>query len=90
MPTKPKLNAKEPIILSQVPSKPQEKIATDLFTWDKSEYPIIEVQLTTDNSNLLRKSKKVQVIRSLKQITGNKKMDGEGMQLSNKIYRDGR
>jgi len=28
-----KLNAKEPMITSQVPSKPWEKIATDLFTW---------------------------------------------------------
>ena len=84
-----KLNAKEPMIPSQVPSKPWENIATDLFTWDKSEYLIIEVQWTTDNSNLLGKSKKVRVIPSLKQITWNKQMDGEGMQLSNKIYRDG-
>ena len=66
-----------------------KKKATDLFTWDKSEYPIIEVQSTTDNSNLLGKSKKVRVIGSLKHITGNKQMDGEDMQLSKKIYRDG-
>ena len=84
-----KLNAKEPMITSQVPSKAWEKIATDLFNWDKSEYLIIEVQSTPDSSNLLGKSKKVRVIGSLKQITGNKQMDGEDMQLSKKIYRDG-
>ena len=37
-----KQNAKEPMIPSQLPSKPWEKVATDLFTWDKSEYPIME------------------------------------------------
>ena len=36
-----KLNAKEPIIPSQLPSKPLEKGVTDLFTWDKSEYLIV-------------------------------------------------
>ena len=33
--------AKEPMIPSQLPSKPWEKVATDLFTWDKSEYLLI-------------------------------------------------
>ena len=33
--------AKEPMVPSQLPSKPWEKVATDLFTWDKSEYLII-------------------------------------------------
>ena len=37
-------------------------------------------QLTLDNLNLLGKSKKVRVIGSSKQITGNKEMDGEGIQ----------
>ena len=41
MPTTPKANAKEPMIPSQLPSKPWEKVATDLFTWDKWEYLII-------------------------------------------------
>ena len=36
-----KQNAKEPMIPSQLPSKPWEKVATDLFTWDKSKYLII-------------------------------------------------
>ena len=34
-------NSKEPMISSRVPSKPWELVATDLFTWDKSEYFII-------------------------------------------------
>ena len=38
-----------------------------------------EIQLTLDNSNLSGKSKKVRVIGSSKQITGNKEMDGEGV-----------
>ena len=29
------------MIPSQLPSKPWEKVATDLFTWDKSKYLII-------------------------------------------------
>ena len=29
------------MIPSQLPSKPWQKVATDLFTWDKSEYLII-------------------------------------------------
>ena len=36
-----KQNAKEPMIPSQLPSKPWEKVATDLFTSDKSKYLII-------------------------------------------------
>ena len=36
-----KQNAKEPMIPSQLPSKPWEKVATELFTRDKSEYLII-------------------------------------------------
>ena len=36
-----KQNAKEPMIPSQSPRKPWEKVATDLFTGDKSEYFII-------------------------------------------------
>ena len=36
-----KLNAKEPIIPSQLPSKPLEKVVTALFTWYTSEYLII-------------------------------------------------
>ena len=43
------------------------------------------IQSTPNNSNLQGKSRKVRVIESLKQITGNKEMDGEGMQLSNKV-----
>ena len=35
-----KQNAKEPMTHSQLPSKPWEKVATDLFIWDKSEYLI--------------------------------------------------
>ena len=35
-----KQNAKEPMIPSQLASKPWEKVATDLFTWVKSEYLI--------------------------------------------------
>ena len=34
-------NTKEPMIPSRIPSKPWEVVATDLFTWDKSEYLII-------------------------------------------------
>ena len=34
-------NAKEPMIPSQIPNIPWEKVATDLFTWDKSEYVVI-------------------------------------------------
>lgn len=34
-------NTKEPMIPSRIPSKPWEIVATDLFTWDKSEYLII-------------------------------------------------
>ncbi|KAK2552099.1 Transposon Ty3-I Gag-Pol polyprotein [Acropora cervicornis] len=34
-------NAKEPMIPFRVPTKPWELVATDLFTWDKSEYFII-------------------------------------------------
>ena len=41
MPTTPKQNAKEPMIRSRLPSKAWEKVATDLFTRDKSEYLII-------------------------------------------------
>ena len=29
------------MIPSQLPSKPWEKVATSLFTWDKSEYLIV-------------------------------------------------
>ena len=36
-----KQNAKEPMIPFRVPTKPWELLATDLFTWDKSEYLII-------------------------------------------------
>ena len=36
-----KQNVNEPMILSQLPNKPWEKVATDLFTWDKSEYLIV-------------------------------------------------
>ena len=89
MPTTPKAKCKRANDSLSSAKQAMGKIATDVFTWDKSEYLIIEVQSTPDNSNLLGKSKKVRVIGSLKQITGNKKMDGEGMQLSNKIYRDG-
>ena len=34
-------NTKEPMIPSQIPNTPWEKVATDLFTWDKSEYVFI-------------------------------------------------
>ena len=34
-------NTKEPMIPSRIPSKPWEIVATNLFTWDKSEYLII-------------------------------------------------
>ena len=34
-------NAKEPMIPFRVPTKPWELLATDFFTWDKSEYVII-------------------------------------------------
>ena len=34
-------NAKEPMIHFRVPTKPWKLVATDLFTWDKSEYVII-------------------------------------------------
>ena len=34
-------NTKEPMIPSRIPSKPWEMVATDLFTWDKSEYLIV-------------------------------------------------
>ena len=34
-------NAKEPMIPFRVTTKPWELVATDLFTWDKSEYVII-------------------------------------------------
>lgn len=34
-------NTKEPTIPSRIPSKPWGMAATDLFTWDKSEYLII-------------------------------------------------
>ena len=40
MPTTPEANAKEPMTPSQLPSKPWEKVTTELFTWDKSEYLI--------------------------------------------------
>ena len=47
---------------------------------------INRIQSTPGNSNLLGKSKKVRVIGSSKQITGNKKknkwMEGEGKQVS--------
>ena len=36
-----KQNSKEPMIPSQLPSTPWEKVATDLFTCDKSEHLII-------------------------------------------------
>ena len=29
------------MIPSQLPSEPWEKVSTDLFTWDKSEYLIV-------------------------------------------------
>ena len=47
-----------------------------LPTVTKKWWDIFWLQLTPDNSNLLRKSKKVRVIGSLKQLTGT----GEGMQ----------
>ena len=34
-------NTKEPMIPSRLPRKPWEMVATDLFTWDKSEYLIV-------------------------------------------------
>ena len=34
-------NTKEPMISSRIPSKNWEMVATDLFTWDKSEYLIV-------------------------------------------------
>ena len=34
-------NTKEPMIPPRIPSKPWETVATDLFTWDKSEYLVI-------------------------------------------------
>ena len=34
-------NMKEPMIPSRLPRKPWEMVATDLFTWDKSEYLIV-------------------------------------------------
>ena len=34
-------NTKEPMIPSRIPSKPWEMVATDLFTWDKSEYLVV-------------------------------------------------
>ena len=34
-------NTKEPIIPSRIPNKPWGMVATDLFTWDKSEYLVI-------------------------------------------------
>ena len=40
MPTTPEANAKEPMTPSQLPSKPWEKEAKDLFNRDKSEYLI--------------------------------------------------
>ncbi|KAK6169752.1 hypothetical protein SNE40_020741 [Patella caerulea] len=33
-------NQKEPMILSRIPSRPWEVIATDLFPWDNSDYLI--------------------------------------------------
>ena len=55
------------------------------------------IQSTPDNSNLQGKSKKVRIIwcssdwefEANNRKYGNKQMDGEGMQLSNKVYRDG-
>ena len=35
-----KQNVKEPMIPSQLPNRPWEKVATILFTWDESEYLI--------------------------------------------------
>ena len=57
------------------------KHAFFIFTVEESG----KVQSTPDNSNLLGKSKKVRVIGSSKQITGNKeisKWTGEGTQVS--------
>ena len=34
-------STKEPMIPYRIPSKPWEIVATDLFTWDKSEYLIV-------------------------------------------------
>ena len=42
----------------------------------------LKLQSTPDNSNLLWKPKKIWVIVSSEQITGNKQMDGEGTQVS--------
>ena len=54
-----KQNVKEPMIPSQLPNRSWEKVATDLFTWDKSEYLIfvdyhsrfLEVAKLPDKSN---------------------------------------
>ena len=90
MPTTPKAKCERANNYLSSPKQAMGKNSNrPVYHGDNSEYPIIEVQSIPDNSNLLGKSKKVRVIGSLKQITGNKKMDGEGMQLSNKIYRDG-
>ena len=50
---------------------------------------IVATESTSENSNLLGNLKNVRVIGSLKQITINKQMDGEGMQLSKKVNRNG-
>ena len=46
------------------------------------DFDHLKLQSTPDNWNLLWKPKKVSVIVSSEQITGNKQMDGEGMQVS--------
>ena len=46
------------------------------------DFDHLKLQSTPDNSNLLWKLKKICVIVSSEQITGNKQMDGEGMQVS--------
>ena len=46
------------------------------------DFDHLKLQSTPDNSNLLWKPKKICVIVSSEQITGNKQMDGEGTQVS--------
>ena len=49
-----------------------------LISMQKTKTRPLSIQSTPNNSNLLGKSKKVRVIRSWKQITGNiRKWDGE-------------
>ena len=49
-----------------------------LISMQKTKTRPLSIQSTPNNSNLLGKSKKVRVIRSSKQITGNiRKWDGE-------------